>query len=214
MSRPMGRPVDTTLEARFLQATVELISTHGYRAVSMAAIAKHVGASTASLYRRWPSKRDLVLAAARTFSPVNNDDGSDLGDTGSLVGDLTAEIECLQELMAQVGPVILGLLAEAQHDPELLGVLDEVLLQPTRDVLAEILDRAVTRGELAGADQPQADALADMVLGGCLLHRATSLSPRAPRPARQWALGLAGTLTVTSGAATQGAPSTATSTVD
>ncbi|MDO5619141.1 TetR/AcrR family transcriptional regulator [Kocuria sp.] len=174
--RPVGRPMNVSLDKKFLDATIELISAQGYRAVSTAAVAKRAGASTASLYRRWPTKRELVLAAARAFAEQEQEPI----DSGSLIGDLTAEIRYKQDLMTRVGPVLLGLLAEAQHDSELLGVLDQALFQPTRDCLRDILDRAIDRGEISSTSAPHAEMLTDLILGSTMLSSTQGPSGGSP----------------------------------
>jgi AcrR family transcriptional regulator len=51
------------LDKAILQATLVEIDMSGYAALSMERVAERARASKASLYRRWPSKVELVLAA-------------------------------------------------------------------------------------------------------------------------------------------------------
>ncbi|QOR71581.1 TetR/AcrR family transcriptional regulator [Ruania alkalisoli] len=61
-SRGGSRP-DPTVRDRVLNAFLDQITERGLGNVSMDAIAKAAGASKATMYRRWPSKRDLILDA-------------------------------------------------------------------------------------------------------------------------------------------------------
>ncbi len=79
-------------EAQLLAIALELLQEHGYDRLTVDAVAAKAKASKATMYRRWPSKADLVLAAfiegtRATATPPR---------TGSLRGDL---------LEIAVGPV-------------------------------------------------------------------------------------------------------------
>ena len=50
-------------ETELLAITLELLQEHGYDRLSVEAVATKAKASKATMYRRWPSKADLVLAA-------------------------------------------------------------------------------------------------------------------------------------------------------
>src|SRR5258707_14798249 len=88
VSRMSGRPVDASpwspREAEFLAVTLQLLQQHGYDRLTLDAVATTAHASKATLYRRWPTKAELVLAAfvegVRQVAVVP--------DTGTLRGDL------------------------------------------------------------------------------------------------------------------------------
>src|SRR5882757_6269940 len=50
-------------EAELLAVTLELLQEHGYDRLTLDAVATTALASKATLYRRWPTKAELVLAA-------------------------------------------------------------------------------------------------------------------------------------------------------
>lgn len=71
-------------EAELLAVTLELLAEHGYDGLTVDAVANTARASKATVYRRWPSKAELVLAAfiegmCQVAVPPN---------TGTLRGDL------------------------------------------------------------------------------------------------------------------------------
>jgi AcrR family transcriptional regulator len=50
-------------EAELLAVTLELLQEHGYDRLTVDAVATTARASKATIYRRWPTKAELVLAA-------------------------------------------------------------------------------------------------------------------------------------------------------
>ena len=58
-----GRPRDATRDAVIMSAALEVLAEHGYDRMTMDQVAKRAGAGKATLYRRWPSKADLVAQA-------------------------------------------------------------------------------------------------------------------------------------------------------
>ncbi|MFZ1294493.1 MAG: helix-turn-helix domain-containing protein, partial [Pseudomonadales bacterium] len=58
-----GRPRSGASEQAILSATLELLAELGFRAVTVDAIAARAGASKSTIYRRWPTKEYLVIAA-------------------------------------------------------------------------------------------------------------------------------------------------------
>ena len=71
-------------EAELLAVTLQLLQEHGYDRLSLEAVATTARASKATLYRRWPTKAELVLAA---FVEGTRQVAVD-PDTGTLRGDL------------------------------------------------------------------------------------------------------------------------------
>src|ERR1700735_1782862 len=71
-------------EAELLAVTLRLLQEHGYDQLTVDAVASAAHASKATVYRRWPSKAELVLAAfiegVRQVAVAPN--------TGTLRGDL------------------------------------------------------------------------------------------------------------------------------
>jgi len=64
--RPRGRPRSDSTRRAILAATLRLLRNETVQSVTIEAIAKSAGVSKATIYRRWPGKRELVLDAVRT----------------------------------------------------------------------------------------------------------------------------------------------------
>ncbi|MFT9278969.1 MULTISPECIES: TetR/AcrR family transcriptional regulator [Bifidobacterium] len=154
-----GRPVNAALTPAIMEAVQSLLADGGYARLTTAAVAKRAGVSTATLYRRWPSKRDLLLAAARQVAASETADI----DTGSTENDLREMFDHKQRLLAGgIGATLVAVVGESVHDHELATIVRTGVLEPTQEHLKLILRRAEARGECLSAD---ADAAANLVLG-------------------------------------------------
>jgi AcrR family transcriptional regulator len=152
-------------------AVLDELHERGYAALTVDAVAARAGTSKASLYRRWPGKRELVLAAVAATVP----EPEDLPDTGSLRGDLVAYLgQVSAHLGGPAGAALRGLVG---HDlgastasagaPELDG---SVHRRRSTDRLRVLADRAVARGDL-GADQVAAVTARQWEAGPALLRQ-------------------------------------------
>ena len=176
--RAPGRPVDAALGPAIMLAVRDLLAESGYAALTTAAVARRAGVSTATLYRRWPTKRELVLAATRHMIETGVADEADEAagsgasaaedfDTGSLQSDLRAFIAHKnRSLSGATGQAVLSLLGELPQDQELRELFLGQLLAATRSHLEQIRDQALARGEGAVDLDPHAGAR--LVLGAVL----------------------------------------------
>lgn len=62
--RAAGRPRDTSIDERALEATRELLAEQGFEATTISAIAERSGVHSSAIYRRWPSRVELIEEAA------------------------------------------------------------------------------------------------------------------------------------------------------
>ncbi len=67
--RRPGRPRDPELDQVILDATIELLCQEGFAGTSVEAVAERAGVSKATIYRRWPTREDLLLAAGGSMGP-------------------------------------------------------------------------------------------------------------------------------------------------
>ncbi|GAA5176297.1 TetR/AcrR family transcriptional regulator [Pseudonocardia eucalypti] len=128
------------------RAVFDELVEHGYARVSMEAVAKRAGVGKSALYRRWPGKRDMVIAVLADFSVPR----AVLPDTGSLRGDVLALLHGLHEWVTHpaFGRILADLVAEANRDPGLAEATHAAVGEPRRALAADILHRAIARDEL------------------------------------------------------------------
>jgi AcrR family transcriptional regulator len=136
------------LVSALLGAAWEELVEVGYGRLTMGSIAVRAQTSEAVLYRRWPNKDRLVLAALehqRKSHPV------EVPDTGTLRGDLLAYLTAVSEARAAFFAVAAaaafsGLLADAGLSPA--QVHDEVMSTNSLPRIRVIYQRAHERGEM------------------------------------------------------------------
>lgn len=147
-----GRPRDQERERAILTAVGALLSEQGYDGVTFEEVARRSGASKATLYRRWSTRRDMVLAALRAGPAARTD--PDAIDTGSLRGDLLALCRRLDRTMRSAdGRTAMLLLQAGLEDPELCDAIERATGPTGARLPADVVAAAVRRGELpAGVD--------------------------------------------------------------
>ncbi|OBF33033.1 TetR family transcriptional regulator [Mycobacterium sp. ACS1612] len=151
-------------EAELLAVTLELLQEHGYDRLALEAVATKAHASKATLYRRWPTKAELVLAA---FIEGTRQVAVD-PDTGSLRGDLLALGEQILAHVELHAGTIRAVLVEVSRNAELETVMQEQFLVQKEALMGGVLARAVERGEIETS--AITDDLWD-VLPGYLIYR-------------------------------------------
>ncbi|MGO9929076.1 MAG: TetR/AcrR family transcriptional regulator, partial [Mycobacterium sp.] len=134
-------------EAELLAVTLRLLQEHGYDQLTVDAVASAARASKATVYRRWPSKAELVLAAfiegvRQVAVPPN---------TGTLRGDLL----CLGETICEEGhrqaSTIRAVLVEVSRHPGLHDALQHQFIDQRKALIRHVLRQAVERGEIGDA---------------------------------------------------------------
>lgn len=162
-------------EAELLAVTLQLLAEHGYDGLTVDAVANTARASKATVYRRWPSKAELVLAAfiegvCQVAVPPN---------TGSLRGDLVKIGETICEHAAQQSSTIRAVLVEVSRHSALADAMQHQFLDQRKALIQDVLRQAVDRGEIAEA--AITDELWDL-LPGYLIYR--SIIPNRPPDSR------------------------------
>ncbi|MDT7581517.1 MAG: hypothetical protein QOK35_2781, partial [Pseudonocardiales bacterium] len=125
---PRGRPRRAELDDAILDACFAVLSAVGYAGMSIDAVARRAGVTRPTIYRRWPGKQELVIAAlSRAQAGI-----VDLPDTGDVRHDLVAQLRSLRQTLTRPhGMAVIGsMLAEEHTAPALLaGFRDQVVAQ-------------------------------------------------------------------------------------
>jgi AcrR family transcriptional regulator len=133
------------LNSAIFEATFSELAEVGYPKLTMERVAQRAGASKASVYRRWPSRMELVLDAVHHLAP----DPTDTPDTGSLRGDALAFMRTAAKLLAGPGGEALrGLLGDALTDASRTLELRRHSRGTGHRIMEEIVRRAIERGEI------------------------------------------------------------------
>lgn len=162
--RAAGTSPCTAREAELLAVTLELLQQNGYERLTVDAVAAAAKASKATVYRRWPSKAELVLAAF--IKGIG--DAAPAPNTGTLRGDLLALGLVVCEQSARHASTIGAVLPEITRSPALSAAMQHEFVDQRRAVMTKVLGQAVARGEI------DADAISQEVwdlLPGYLVFR-------------------------------------------
>ena len=164
-----GRHRSEAVDRVILEAALAVLREHGYEGLTMLGVIERAGVSSASLYRRWRTKEELVTAALESITiDVVTD------DTGSLAGDLASLAHRTAEVFEEHGALFGRLSSELYGNVKVNDALRERLLAPRIRELHAILVRAHERGELPRRVRPNAEEVLSL-LTGPLQHRALVL---------------------------------------
>ncbi|MEO6794250.1 MAG: TetR/AcrR family transcriptional regulator [Mycobacterium sp.] len=138
-----GRPRDPRIDAAILRAAAELVVDVGYSKLSLAAVAERAGTTKTALYRRWPSKAELVHEAAFSVPP-----SAVAESAGDVAGDIRAMMAGARDVFTSpvVRAVLPGLIADMAGNAELTArILSR--FEGLFEVLRHWVTDAVSRGE-------------------------------------------------------------------
>ncbi len=140
-----GRPRSFAAHEAILQATLDLLATHGFDGLTIEAVAARAGVGKATVYRRWSSKFELVVELLQTVASA-----SPTPDTGDTVEDLRLLMRNMVKGFAheQYAQVLSGLAAELGRNATMADAFRTNFLGPRRAVALTILQRGIERGDL------------------------------------------------------------------
>lgn len=132
-----GRPRKAAVDETALRVTRELLHERGYEALGMRDVAERAGIGLGALYRRWPSKRELVVSALRAAT-----DGMEVPPTDDPEADVVRGLVLLaQSLTGGALALLAQLLAEPES--ELAQAIREAKLQPFGETHRRRLERLI-----------------------------------------------------------------------
>jgi AcrR family transcriptional regulator len=178
--RRPGRPRDPGYDKAILDATLEILIEKGYAGMTIDGVAAKTGVGRPTIYRRWPSKPALVIAALAQSPGL-----SPTPDTGALRDDLLAFQRDQVRMMDLPASrrITAGLVADLVADPELAETYLGDYVGPRRTSVSEALQRGVERGELrADADF---SLIYDLLIGPLFMRSVVRGEPLGPDMAEQ-----------------------------
>ncbi len=174
----VGRPRSAEADAAIREATFELLASEGYAGLTMSGVAHRAGVSTATLYRRWHSKLEMVvdILAAGADEQVVPDTGSLEGDVRELLGAFTDKART-----SRAAAIMAGLIAEQGRNPELAAALRTNVRLPRRAAMSEVFKRARARGQMR--NDVDFGIATDLLFGPLTYRLLVSGEPVTPRVA-------------------------------
>jgi AcrR family transcriptional regulator len=160
-----GRPRDADADARILRAAVELLTEVGAEATTMSAVIEHSGVARATVYRRWPNREALLIAALREVKGRGP-----IALTGDLETDIAKSAEQARHILAEerfrsILPLLARDLVE-RHGRRREGSATFHRVAPNYARLAEVYERLAREAGLR--DDVEGELVADIVIGAQL----------------------------------------------
>ncbi len=169
--RGRGRPRDPQTDERITAAAAELMLERGFERTTVDDVATRAGVGKATVYRRWPSKDDLAVAAMETLYSSSFPEP----DTGSIREDLTQSYRAVLAFVStsQGAAFLRTSIAESVRDDR-IAVLHRAATERREQQSRTTFERAIARGEV----RPDVDVdSAVQWLGGVLTIRAITRRP-------------------------------------
>jgi AcrR family transcriptional regulator len=146
-----------------LVAAAEVMAEKGISGLSIEEVAARAAVGKTTIYRRWSSRGTLALDAFL----AEFEGQQALPDTGTFAGDLRAALAAWVKAVAgtSAGAMLVGLIAEIQHDRNLAIAWQDQVIAPLRAQYSIMLDRGVSRGEIPA--ETDAGIVLDLLFGAC-----------------------------------------------
>jgi AcrR family transcriptional regulator len=160
------------LEHAIYAAALAELDEVGYGGLTMEGVAGRARTGKAALYRRWPSKRELVLHALRHALPDPPEIAPDRSTRENLLAALSVMSEALAGKTSFPGLAVLG---EILREPELRQAFVDTVVAPRLQVIESILRQGAQRAET----NPTPDPLIVQIGPATVLHSFV-MAGRAP----------------------------------
>ena len=177
--RRPGRPRDERVDRAIIAAALEIFAEEGYNALSVEAVAARAQVSKATIYRRWPGKRPLIIDALATL----NDDLPVIATCGTRQRLLLAMRHMAnKDAGSLAGRIMPRMMAYSISHPDLYAEYFDRVIMPRRRRLHVVLRDGIDRGDL----RPDLDIeLATMAVVGPVLLQIHSPGGSGPRDAER-----------------------------
>jgi AcrR family transcriptional regulator len=155
-----GRPADPDIERRVIAAALSVYGEVGWAGFTLDRVASRAPVGKAALYRRWPTKEDLLLAALEHLAEAP-EEGADLTDLRGCLIRMAGQV-----IDMFVGPKALVLprvLIEASQYPAHFDEMVQNIVRARFGGARTIIQAAIDRGELPAGTPP--DLIIDATMG-------------------------------------------------
>lgn len=174
-ARRPGRPRSEKAEQAIIDAAIEALGEYGIDGVHCEDVATRAGVGKATLYRRWPGKEDLLIAAfAAMRRPLPEPRGESVRE--DLIALLTVTAADMEDpRYAQQFALLHG---AGDRYPRLVARYKERVVEPRREAVRSVLRRGIDTGELRADIDVE---VAMLLLTGAVMARGKhDVTPAAP----------------------------------
>ncbi|MEP6625778.1 MAG: TetR/AcrR family transcriptional regulator [Acidimicrobiia bacterium] len=160
-----GRPRSAACDAAILDAAAELLGEVGYDALSIEGVAARAGVGKTTIYRRYPTKVELVIAASEHMGAGV----PPFVERADIRADLLAIAQAYVRMLTatDVGRAVPMMIVAKTQNPELARAHD-AFVASRRAVSIGVIRRAIERGELPVDVDPE--LISDLLTGPIMLR--------------------------------------------
>jgi len=159
-----GRPRSQQAERAILSAALDVFAECGPDALCIEQVAAKAGVGKATIYRRWPGKEEMLVAALSALSSkLPEPQGK------SVRADLTALLSaiCREAADPRRARLFALMQGEGKRYPSLMATYLATVVKPRRELVRSVLRRGVATGELRENTDIEA---ASFLLDGAVLQ--------------------------------------------
>jgi AcrR family transcriptional regulator len=150
----------------------DLLQTTSVQDLTIEGIARRAGVGKPTLYKWWGTKADIVLAMVNERVEPTLDPPADLSLEASVQFKARRLVEAFNGFF---GRVMAGLIAEAQHDPDLQGRINQAYILPRRAGTIADIRKAQSDGAFPAEIDPE--IIVDQIFGSLYFHLLTGVHP-------------------------------------
>lgn len=159
-----GRPRDERIDRGIEEAALAVLSEQGFERFSVEAVAQRAGVAKTSVYRRFPTRNELIVGALVRL----NDDLPASPPPGPVRDRLIAVLSGVRERVttSMLGRILVQVTGESLRDPALADLVHRRVLAPRRALIREVIETGQSTGELRADLDP--DVLQPLLVGPML----------------------------------------------
>lgn len=143
--RGPGRPRDERVGRAILETTLTVLCEVGPTGLSVEEVASRAGVGKATIYRRFATKDDLVVAALASL----NESLPSEPPPGTMRDVLILMVTSWwEQYSSQTGQLFPRVLAHAKNNPQMFCSFYDQVVEPRRDLYRAVIRKGIDAGEL------------------------------------------------------------------
>ncbi len=164
-TRGPGRPRSEKARKAVIRSTLKLLERVGFNELNIEAVAARAGVGKATVYRWWPNKAELVIAAFA--SAVENE--LRFPATGPVLESIHQQMKSWVGIFrSPLGQIVAAVIGAGQSDPEMLQAFRTHWVEPRRVEARHLLRQAIKNGVIRADLDP--DLVLDLFYGPLYLR--------------------------------------------
>jgi AcrR family transcriptional regulator len=173
--RRPGRPRSEKVRKAIIRSTLTLLNRVGFNELCIESVAAHAGVGKATIYRWWPNKAELVIAAF--VSAVEHE--LRFPSDGSALESIHKQMKRWMEVFSSpLGQIVATVIGAGQSEPEILDAFRAHWIEPRRLEARKMLQQAKKDGEIRADLEP--DMVLDLLYGPLYMRLLLRHAPLDP----------------------------------